>query len=115
MIRFIYYNLLKRRFINEINYQRNNNGGNTWCYNNCSWVYISWLFALATPAGAATLMHIPVIISGIVLGTKIGALVGTIFGLSAIYYFTSIAPIWVLFPARPLIGVFAALSFNFFY
>jgi uncharacterized membrane protein len=70
---------------------------------------------LPTPAGAATLMHIPVIISGIVLGARIGALVGTIFGLSAIYYFLSIAPIWVLFPARPLIGVFAALSFQFFY
>jgi len=76
--------------------------------------YLGYL-PLPTPAGAATLMHIPVIISGIVLGVKIGALVGTIFGLSAIYYFTSIAPIWVLFPARPLIGVFAALSFNFFY
>lgn len=76
--------------------------------------YLGYI-TVPTPAGAATFMHIPVIISGIVLGAKIGALVGTIFGLSAIYYFISIAPIWVLFPARPLIGVFAALSFQFFY
>lgn len=76
--------------------------------------YLGYI-SVPTPAGAATFMHIPVIISGIVLGAKIGALVGTIFGLSAIYYFLSIAPIWVLFPARPLIGVFAAYSFQFFY
>ncbi|RLD15414.1 MAG: ECF transporter S component [Caldiserica bacterium] len=76
--------------------------------------YLGYI-TVPTPAGAATLMHIPVIISGIVLGAKVGALVGTIFGLSAIYYFSSIAPIWVLFPARPLIGVFAALSFQFMY
>lgn len=76
--------------------------------------YLGYI-TLPTPAGAATLMHIPVIISGLVLGARVGALVGTIFGLSAIYYFLSIAPIWVLFPARPLIGVFAALSFQFFY
>ncbi|MGB9749306.1 MAG: ECF transporter S component [Caldisericia bacterium] len=76
--------------------------------------YLGYI-SVPTPAGAATFMHIPVIISGIVLGAKIGALVGTIFGISAIYYFLSIAPIWVLFPARPLIGVFAAVSFQFFY
>lgn len=76
--------------------------------------YLGYI-TVPTPAGAATLMHIPVIISGIVLGAKVGGLVGTIFGLSAIYYFSSIAPIWVLFPARPLIGIFAALSFKFFY
>lgn len=76
--------------------------------------YLGYI-TVPTPAGAATLMHIPVIISGIVLGAKIGGLVGTIFGLSAIYYFSSIAPIWVLFPARPLIGIFSALSFQFFY
>jgi len=76
--------------------------------------YLGYI-TVPTPAGAATFMHIPVIISGIVLGVKIGALVGSIFGISAIYYFLSIAPIWVLFPARPLIGVFAALSFQFFY
>ncbi|MDI6861360.1 MAG: ECF transporter S component [Caldisericia bacterium] len=76
-----------------------------------TWGYIP----LPTPAGAATIMHIPVIITGIVLGAKYGALVGVIFGISVIYAFGSMFPIWVLFPARPLIGVFAALVFYSLY
>lgn len=60
---------------------------------------------LPTPAGAATIMHIPVIVAGLLLGPKFGAIAGTLFGLSAIYYFLSIAPPWVLFPARPFIGI----------
>jgi len=75
------------------------------------WGYIP----LPTPAGAATIMHLPVIITGIVLGARYGALVGTIFGISAVYAFGSMFPIWVLFPARPLIGVFAALTFYSMY
>ncbi|MBC7321484.1 ECF transporter S component [bacterium] len=66
---------------------------------------------LPTPAGAATIMHIPVIIAGLLLGPKFGAIAGTLFGLSAIYYFLSIAPPWVLFPARPLIGVVPPLVY----
>jgi len=64
-----------------------------------------------TPAGAATIMHIPVIIAGLLLGPKFGAIAGTLFGLSALYYFLSIAPPWVLFPARPLIGVVPPLVY----
>ncbi|MCX8095152.1 MAG: ECF transporter S component [Caldisericia bacterium] len=75
------------------------------------WGYIP----LPTPAGAATIMHIPVIITGIVLGAKYGALVGTIFGISVVYAFGSMFPIWVLFPARPLIGVFSAFVFYSLY
>jgi|YelNatPaOPRAMG01_1025707.scaffolds.fasta_scaffold01331_1 uncharacterized membrane protein len=70
---------------------------------------------LPTPAGAATIMHIPVIISGIVLGPGFGALIGFLFGLSTVYYFSSIAPFWVLIPARPLIGVVAGITFSFLY
>lgn len=66
---------------------------------------------LPTPAGAATIMHIPVIIAGLLLGPKFGAIAGTLFGLSAIYYFLSIAPPWVLFPARPFIGVVPPLVY----
>lgn len=71
--------------------------------------------SLPTPAGAATIMHLPVIITGIVLGAKYGALVGTIFGISVVYLYASLFPIWVLFPARPLIGVFSALVFYSIY
>jgi len=60
---------------------------------------------LPTPAGAATIMHIPVIIAGLLLGPRFGFVVGSLFGLSALYYFSSVAPPWVLFPARPFIGV----------
>ncbi len=66
---------------------------------------------LPTPAGAATIMHIPVIVAGLVLGPKFGAIAGTLFGLSALYYFLSIAPPWVLFPARPFIGVVPPLVY----
>ncbi len=66
---------------------------------------------LPTPAGAATIMHIPVIVAGLLLGPKFGAIAGTLFGLSAIYYFLSIAPPWVLFPARPFIGVVPPLVY----
>ncbi|MCX7796037.1 MAG: ECF transporter S component [bacterium] len=66
---------------------------------------------LPTPAGAATIMHIPVIMAGLLLGPKFGAIAGTLFGLSAIYYFLSIAPPWVLFPARPFIGIIPPLIY----
>lgn len=66
---------------------------------------------LPTPAGAATIMHIPVIIAGLLLGAKFGAIAGTLFGLSTLYYFINIAPPWVLFPARPFIGVVPPLVY----
>jgi len=61
---------------------------------------------LPTPAGAATFNAYSCYYFRDSSWCKIGALVGTIFGLSAIYYFTSIAPIWVLFPARPKTQLF---------
>ncbi|MGC9002978.1 MAG: ECF transporter S component [Dictyoglomus sp.] len=67
-----------------------------------------------TPAGAATLMHIPVILSGVLLGPWIGALAGLMFGFSAVLYFSYIAPFWVLLPARPFIGIIAGLVYSFF-
>lgn len=67
---------------------------------------------LPTPAGAATIMHIPVIIAGLLLGPRFGAIAGSLFGLSALYYFLSIAPPWVLFPARPFIGVIPPLVYQ---
>lgn len=67
---------------------------------------------LPTPAGAATIMHIPVIIAGLLLGPRFGAIAGVLFGLSALYYFLSIAPPWVLFPARPFIGVIPPLVYH---
>ncbi|MDI6689161.1 MAG: ECF transporter S component [Actinomycetota bacterium] len=66
-----------------------------------------------TPAGAATLMHIPAIIAGIVEGPIIGGLVGFIFGLfswtrATIPFFKD--PL-IAFVPRILIGVVAAYTF----
>uniref|UniRef100_A0A7V3ZHV2 ECF transporter S component n=1 Tax=Dictyoglomus thermophilum TaxID=14 RepID=A0A7V3ZHV2_DICTH len=70
--------------------------------------------AVPTPAGAATLMHIPVILAGILLGPWVGALAGLMFGFSAVLYFSHIAPFWVLLPARPFIGIVSGLVYAFF-
>lgn len=70
--------------------------------------------SVPTPAGAATIMHIPVILAGILLGPWIGALAGLIFGFSAILYFSYIAPFWVLLPARPFIGIVSGLTYGIF-
>jgi len=56
---------------------------------------------LPTPAGAATLMHIPVILAGILEGSGIGSMVGLIFGLFTLRFMGD----WrVVIPARLLIG-----------
>lgn len=70
--------------------------------------------SIPTPAGAATIMHIPVILTGILLGPWIGALAGLMFGLSAVIYFSHIAPFWVLVPARPLIGIISGIVYSIF-
>ncbi|WP_406616069.1 ECF transporter S component [Candidatus Caldatribacterium sp.] len=67
-----------------------------------------------TPAGRATIMHIPTILAGVLEGPVIGGLVGLIFGL---YSFLTTAvpflrdPLIAIVP-RILIGVVAALIFK---
>lgn len=63
---------------------------------------------IPTPAGAATVMHIPVIIAGIMEGPLVGAFVGLLFSLFTIQF----APPWVVIPARLLIGPAAYLVFK---
>lgn len=57
-----------------------------------------------TPAGAATLMHLPVILAGILEGPLVGSLTGLIFGLFTLQF---LADPLVVIPARLLIGVVA--------
>ncbi|HHY46157.1 MAG TPA: ECF transporter S component [Firmicutes bacterium] len=62
-----------------------------------------------TPAGAATLMHLPVILAGILEGPVIGALTGLIFGLFTLQF---LPDPFVVLPARLLIGVVAFLVYR---
>ncbi|MGB9857969.1 MAG: ECF transporter S component [Dictyoglomaceae bacterium] len=74
--------------------------------------FTQWGFIpLPTPAGAATIMHIPTIIAGLVLGPLFGAIVGFLFGVITVFFFSHIAPFWVLIPARPFIGIVAGVVF----
>lgn len=61
------------------------------------------LFAVPTPAGAATTMHIPVIIGGILEGPLVGSFLGLLFGLFTI----NLGPAIAVIPARLFIGVAA--------
>ncbi|NLJ33838.1 MAG: ECF transporter S component [Firmicutes bacterium] len=72
------------------------------------------LIPVPTPAGRATIMHVPVILAGILEGPYVGAMVGFIFGL----YSISTAgvpflldPIIALVP-RILIGLFSHFIFK---
>lgn len=61
-----------------------------------------WGFVpLPTPAGAATIMHIPVIIAGVLQGPVVGGFVGLLFGVSTIPF---LGDLRVVIPARLLIG-----------
>ena len=61
-----------------------------------------WGFVpLPTPAGAATIMHIPVIIAGMLQGPVIGSFVGLLFGISTIPF---LGDLRVVIPARLFIG-----------
>ena len=66
-----------------------------------------------TPAGSATIMHIPVIIGAILEGPIVGALIGLIFGLASFIrgaaFFSD--PLVAILP-RILIGVAAAYSYS---
>lgn len=69
-----------------------------------------WGFApLPTPAGAATIMHIPVIIAGVLEGPIVGAFVGLLFGLFTLPIFGDPR---VVIPARLFIGLGSWLAFH---
>ncbi|MEN3203206.1 MAG: ECF transporter S component [Atribacterota bacterium] len=67
-----------------------------------------------TPAGRATIMHIPTILAGILEGPFVGGVVGLIFGLYS--FFTTAVPFLrdpiIAIVPRILIGVVAALTFR---
>ncbi|NLW17894.1 MAG: ECF transporter S component [Firmicutes bacterium] len=66
------------------------------------------LIGVPTPAGAATTMHIPVIIGGILEGPLVGCFLGLLFGLFTLHLGPAIAVI----PARLLIGVAAYYAYR---
>lgn len=75
--------------------------------------FTGWGFIpLPLPIAGATIFHIPVILAGIMLGPWYGVLTGCVFGAFAIQQFPMF-PWFVLFPARPLIGLVAGLVFMF--
>jgi uncharacterized membrane protein len=74
--------------------------------------FTGWgFFPLPLPIKGATVFHIPVILAGIMLGPWYGFITGCVFGAFAIQQFPMF-PWFVLFPARPLIGVVAGLVFK---
>lgn len=66
------------------------------------------LFGVPTPAGAATTMHIPVIIGGILEGPLVGCFLGLLFGLFTLH----LGPAVAVIPARLLIGVAAYYAYH---
>ncbi len=73
------------------------------------------LIPVPTPAGRATIMHVPVILAGVLEGPLTGGMVGFIFGF---YSFTTAAVPFLLDPViafvpRILIGVLAAWTYRF--
>jgi len=69
------------------------------------------------PTGiAATIMHVPAIIGGILEGPVVGGIIGTIFGLYSFFYATTPMfkdPIVAILP-RIFIGIFAAWAYTSF-
>ena len=67
------------------------------------------------PTGiAATIMHVPAIIGGILEGPIVGGIIGTIFGLYSFFYATTPMfkdPIVAILP-RIFIGIFAAWTYT---
>ncbi len=61
-----------------------------------------------TPAGAATLMHIPVELAGILEGPIVGSFVGFLFGIFTLRF---LADPRVVIPARLLIGIVSYLVY----
>lgn len=72
------------------------------------------LIPVPTPAGAATILHVPAILAGIAEGPVVGAVVGLIFGLVSLTRATIPAfadPLVAILP-RLFIGVLAAYTFG---
>jgi len=65
---------------------------------------------LPLPILAGTIFHIPVIISGILLGPEIAIITGFIFGIFSWYKYPMF-PLHVMIPGRLLIGITAYYSF----
>ncbi|HYM69372.1 MAG TPA: ECF transporter S component [bacterium] len=69
---------------------------------------------IPTPTGiAATIMHVPAIIGGVLEGPVVGGIIGTIFGLYSFFYATVPMfkdPIVAILP-RIFIGIFAAWAY----
>jgi len=63
---------------------------------------------VATPAGAATFMHLPVVLAGMLGGPAVGAAVGAIFGFTTLRF---LGDIRVVMPARLLMGPNAYLVY----
>lgn len=59
---------------------------------------------IRTPILNITLMHIPVILSGIILGPKYGAMIGLVFGIASVYNST-VAPNASAFVFSPFVSV----------
>ncbi len=73
--------------------------------------FTGWGFIpLPLPIAGATIFHVPVVLAGIMLGPWYGFISGCVFGVFAVQQFPMF-PWFVLFPARPLIGVVAAYVF----
>lgn len=66
------------------------------------------LIGVPTPAGAATTMHIPVIIGAILEGPLVGSFLGLLFGVFTLH----IGPAVAVIPARLLIGVAAYYAYH---
>ena len=71
------------------------------------------MIPVPTPAGYATIMHIPVIIVGILEGPIMGAIAGLLFGIIAYLKVPGFGPLVHLLP-RPLVGVIPALVYMAF-
>ena len=71
------------------------------------------LIPVPTPAGHATILHVPAILAGVAEGPVVGLLVGLIFGTISLLQATTPAfadPLIAILP-RLFIGVFAAWTF----
>ncbi|WP_027339880.1 ECF transporter S component [Halonatronum saccharophilum] len=74
------------------------------------------IIPVPTPAGAATIMHIPAIIGGVIEGPMVGGFIGLVFGIFSFLRASSplvADPIVAIVP-RIFIGIFAAYSYRLF-
>ena len=67
------------------------------------------LLPVPTPAIFATIMHVPVILGGVLVGPIVGGFVGLLFGL---FTLTAVPDPRIVIPARLIIGLVSWLGFN---